>query len=487
MKRTPILTVMLTVSLCAGLLMSSSGILFAQPGGGHRDGHRGGPGFGQLLVQLTDEQREAVWELVADMCGQGTDRQEIHQAVMELLSEFGIELPDRPGGPDGPGGPRGPRHGRDGLGEDLTEQQRSTIRTRVFELWQAGAAHREIGAAVRELLEEYGIELPDRPGGGRGRGDGGHLSLCLLAQLSEEQRQQIHHMMRDMRRQGATPEEIRAAMEERFQQWGIELPEHGLPLTAEQHRIIRQVGYQMWMDGATREEIRSAVDEQIQSLGVQLPEGRRGHLPFGFFGFMHRCFMSSLSEEQRGAIRETRRDMRRQGATPEEVHEAVKGLLAGWGISPVDLSTELTAEQRAQLRAAGFELWMAGTCREDICRAVKELLGDFGIELPEGRGDIAPQGEVTGSPIVAQNYPNPANPETQISYTLGVSERVQIQIYNISGQLIRAYDMGHQSPGDYSVKWDGRHEDGQPVASGVYFYKVQAGPHSVKNRMVLLK
>ena len=484
MKRTSILTVILTVSLCAGLLMSSGGILFAQQGGGHRGGHRGGPGFGQLLVQLTDEQREAVWELVADMCGQDADRQEIHQAVMELLEGFGIELPDRPGGPNGPGGPRGPRNGRDGFGEDLTEQQRSTIRTGVFELWQDGAAHREIGAALREMREEYGIELPDRPGGGRGRSDGGHLSLCLLAQLSEQQRQQIHHLMRDMRRQGAAPEEIRAAMEERFQQWSIELPEHDLPLTAEQRRISRQAGYQMWTDGATREEIRSAVDEQFQSFGVRLPEGRRGHLPFGF---LHRCFMSNLSEEQRRAIREIRRDMRRQGAAPEEIREAVEDLLAGWGISPADLSTELTAEQRAQLRAAGFELWMAGACREDICRAVKELLGDFGIELPEDRGDIAPQGEVTGSPLVAQNYPNPANPETQISYTLGVSEKVQIQIYNISGQLIRAYDMGHQSPGDYSVKWDGRHEDGQPVASGVYFYKVQAGPHSVKNRMVLLK
>jgi flagellar hook assembly protein FlgD len=91
------------------------------------------------------------------------------------------------------------------------------------------------------------------------------------------------------------------------------------------------------------------------------------------------------------------------------------------------------------------------------------------------------------APIRAQNYPNPANPETQINYTLGVSDDVRIQIYNISGQLVRTYDIGYQRQGSYSVRWDGRHQNGQSVASGVYFYRIQAGEHALTNRIVLLK
>ena len=151
------------------------------------------------------------------------------------------------------------------------------------------------------------------------------------------------------------------------------------------------------------------------------------------------------------------------------------------------LSTELTDEQRMTLRTTVLDLWLAGASREEICQEVEDLLGDFGIELPEAPDAARPADAAGSVPIRAQNFPNPANPETQINYTLGVSDDVRIQIYNISGQLVRTYDIGYQRQGSYSVRWDGRHQNGQPVASGVYFYRIQAGEHALTNRIVLLK
>ena len=91
------------------------------------------------------------------------------------------------------------------------------------------------------------------------------------------------------------------------------------------------------------------------------------------------------------------------------------------------------------------------------------------------------------SQIRAGSYPNPFNPETQIAYTLNVAGNVRIQIYNITGQLTRTFNQGYQPAGSYIVRWDGRDENGDVTASGVYLYRIEAGPYKVTNRMVLLK
>ena len=90
------------------------------------------------------------------------------------------------------------------------------------------------------------------------------------------------------------------------------------------------------------------------------------------------------------------------------------------------------------------------------------------------------------------NYPNPFNPETWISYELGQETEVQIQIYNTNGQLVRQLDIGLQGPGRYvnrqkAAYWDGRTEQGERVASGIYFYQLQAGDYMAIKRMVILK
>lgn len=478
MKHSHLTPIVLFILLSSSLLLGLHRDVSAQPIGEHRGGC---PGKG-FFSSLTDEQRKAIQELLTEMREQGASREEIHEAVAELLVEWGIELPERRGGRGRPGGFR---HDRPDFMEDLTDGQRAAIRGRTLELWKDGATGREIHDEVGEMLQEFGVELPEHPGGPRGAGGFGRGYVGLMAHLSREQREEIHQMVRRMRDQEATQEEIRAAVEEKLQQWGIELPELPPELTAEQRKALRAVVYELWESGATRGEIRAAA-EQFEEYGLQMPEHGWDHFDKGPLGHFHRCLKPELNQEQREAVHETTRELQRQGASPEEVHEAVRALLEDLGVDLPDLST-LTNQQRATLRTTALDLWLSGALQPEICDAIKELLADFGIEWPGNSGTIEPADKSGAAPIQAQNYPNPANPETQIQYTLSVPGKVQIQIYNISGQLVRAFDIGYLQPGSYSVTWDGRRHDGLPVASGVYFYKIQAGLHSVTNRMVLLK
>ena len=90
------------------------------------------------------------------------------------------------------------------------------------------------------------------------------------------------------------------------------------------------------------------------------------------------------------------------------------------------------------------------------------------------------------------NYPNPFNPETWIPYHLAVDADVTVTIYNLRGKLVRQLDLGLQKAGYYVDKsraayWDGANEDGESVASGVYFCKLDAGEFTASKRMVVVK
>ena len=82
--------------------------------------------------------------------------------------------------------------------------------------------------------------------------------------------------------------------------------------------------------------------------------------------------------------------------------------------------------------------------------------------------------------VLHPNYPNPFNPETWIPYHLANDSDVQISIYDINGALVRQLDLGHQRAGYYTNRsraayWDGHNEVGEQVATGIYFYQLQAG------------
>ena len=90
------------------------------------------------------------------------------------------------------------------------------------------------------------------------------------------------------------------------------------------------------------------------------------------------------------------------------------------------------------------------------------------------------------------NYPNPFNPETWIPYQLATSADVRISIYAADGKLVRMLNLGHQPVGIYrqcsrAAYWDGRNRQGEPVASGVYFYTLTAGEFTATRKMLIRK
>ncbi len=88
---------------------------------------------------------------------------------------------------------------------------------------------------------------------------------------------------------------------------------------------------------------------------------------------------------------------------------------------------------------------------------------------------------------VYQNYPNPFNPTTIIQYSLPQAKKVRIVVYDISGKEIALLADKYQNAGTYNVTWNGNNNSGQPAASGIYFYTVQAGNYAQTKKMVLLK
>ena len=90
------------------------------------------------------------------------------------------------------------------------------------------------------------------------------------------------------------------------------------------------------------------------------------------------------------------------------------------------------------------------------------------------------------------NFPNPFNPDTYIPYQLHAPAQVRLSIYDIRGALVREIDLGYRPAGQYltstsAARWDGRNQGGQHVASGVYLYRLQAGPIAQVRKMVVVK
>ena len=86
-----------------------------------------------------------------------------------------------------------------------------------------------------------------------------------------------------------------------------------------------------------------------------------------------------------------------------------------------------------------------------------------------------------------QNYPNPFNPSTTIEYTLNSSDNVQLQIYDIKGEMIKTLVNDFQNSGNYKVIWNGTNSRGERLTSGVYFYSIKSGNTLSTKKMILLK
>ncbi|MFH1337013.1 MAG: T9SS type A sorting domain-containing protein, partial [Candidatus Zixiibacteriota bacterium] len=89
--------------------------------------------------------------------------------------------------------------------------------------------------------------------------------------------------------------------------------------------------------------------------------------------------------------------------------------------------------------------------------------------------------------LLNQNHPNPFNLQTNITYSVSTPGRVNLTIYDLLGRRVRTLADENQTPGEKSLDWDGKDDKGNTIASGIYFYRLEAGQLSNTKKMLLLK
>lgn len=86
-----------------------------------------------------------------------------------------------------------------------------------------------------------------------------------------------------------------------------------------------------------------------------------------------------------------------------------------------------------------------------------------------------------------QNFPNPFNPSTSIAFAISERAGVHLAIYDVTGRHVATLLDERRGPGRWLVDWDGKSKSGNPVASGVYYYRLRLGDQSVTRKMVVIR
>ena len=88
---------------------------------------------------------------------------------------------------------------------------------------------------------------------------------------------------------------------------------------------------------------------------------------------------------------------------------------------------------------------------------------------------------------LANNFPNPFNPTTNISYSIATDGEVNLKVYNMKGQLVKTLVSENKTVGQHSISWNGTDDSNRKVSSGLYFYKLDATDYTSVKKMIMLK
>ena len=98
-----------------------------------------------------------------------------------------------------------------------------------------------------------------------------------------------------------------------------------------------------------------------------------------------------------------------------------------------------------------------------------------------------PDGTVPASFRLAQNFPNPFNQETAISFFLPRTEQIALDIFDSQGRLARHLAEGRFSSGEHHLRWDGHDESGRTLPSGIYYYQLTGEVQTARQKLLLLR
>lgn len=116
------------------------------------------------------------------------------------------------------------------------------------------------------------------------------------------------------------------------------------------------------------------------------------------------------------------------------------------------------------------------------------------LETADGNWEVDNQidlsrgiGLVPSSITLYGNTPNPFNPTTRIRFALPGAMHVSLKVVDVSGRIVKILLAGNEPAGEREVTWNGKNDNGQSVASGVYFMLLEAGAESQMKKMTLIR
>ncbi|MCK5052572.1 MAG: peptidylprolyl isomerase [Candidatus Cloacimonetes bacterium] len=142
-------------------------------------------------------------------------------------------------------------------------------------------------------------------------------------------------------------------------------------------------------------------------------------------------------------------------------------------------------------QATGFSFDLTLTVND--WHEVKGVVSNDNYDLPKvwwvfitGGSDIT-NDVVSNRTVLYQNIPNPFNPETNIKFYLKDAGSVSLEVFNLKGQLVKTLVNNDLPTGEHSFIWNGKDDNGNQVASGIYLYSLRTKDISEKKKAILLK
>ncbi|MCI0452337.1 MAG: right-handed parallel beta-helix repeat-containing protein [Candidatus Latescibacteria bacterium] len=170
-------------------------------------------------------------------------------------------------------------------------------------------------------------------------------------------------------------------------------------------------------------------------------------------------------------------------------------VLQGYGANSFILNTSLHVGNFAYAVTIGAQgaYWQLNTGSPNYYPKASKISGsvDYTYALASGPNPVSPR--PTEPPVEAvvtgmgKAHPNPFNPTVQIPYSVSEALDVQLEIFDVTGRLVRTLVRDHRQRGQYVATWDGRNNAGEPSATSIYFARMRAGNVVQTQKLVLLK
>lgn len=133
----------------------------------------------------------------------------------------------------------------------------------------------------------------------------------------------------------------------------------------------------------------------------------------------------------------------------------------------------------------GFQVRFRSQCTRSVIGYIDDwFIDDFSLGFPVS---VAPTADIPLEIQLHQNFPNPFNPGTSIRFDLPRSGPSRLVVYDVLGRLVAKLVEGYKSAGVHEVSWDGKDIHGQPIGSGLYFYRLEAEGYSIAKKMMVVR